>query len=79
MFNTRVSAIGFLQYSSTDDLVGLNLRLRYNPREGDDLHVVYDQSVSTLPMGHEVAPPGIAGRTLLLKYSRTLTLLARNR
>jgi hypothetical protein len=79
MFNTRVSAIGFLQYSSTDDLVGLNLRLRYNPREGDDLYVVYDQSVSTLPMEHEVAAPGIAGRTLLIKYSRTLTLLARNR
>jgi opacity protein-like surface antigen len=79
MFNTRISAIGFVQYSSNDDIVGVNLRLRYNPREGDDLYVVYDHSVSTVPIGAALATAGTAGRTLLLKYSRTFTLLARNR
>jgi hypothetical protein len=79
MFNTRISAIGFVQYSSTDDLLGVNLRLRYNPREGNDLYVVYDQSVATAPTGPGVVVPGTAGRTLLLKYSRTFTLLARDR
>jgi hypothetical protein len=79
MFNTRVSAIGFVQYSSTDDLVGVNLRLRYNPREGDDLYVVYDHSVATVLDRTHGTPPGATGRTLLLKYSRTFTLLTSTR
>lgn len=77
MFNTRLSATGFAQYSSTDDMVGINLRLRYNRREGDDLYLVYDRSHAT-----RSAPPGLAasptaGSTLILKYSRTFTVLGR--
>jgi hypothetical protein len=77
MLNTRLSAIGFVQYSSTDDMVGLNFRLRYNPREGDDLYLVYDHSHDTRRAAPDLAPSPTAGSTLILKYSRTFTLLGR--
>ena len=32
--STRTSASAFVQYNSAGDLVVLNLRFRYNPREG---------------------------------------------
>jgi hypothetical protein len=75
MVDTRISATGFVQYSSSDDLVGVNLRLRYNPREGTDLYLVYDHSLNTDRFAYDPAPPRTASRTLLLKFARTFTLL----
>jgi hypothetical protein len=74
MLNTRLSAVGFVQYGSAQDLVAWNLRLRYNPREGDDLYVVYDHSFNTARFDRDPVPPRTAGRALLVKYSRTFTL-----
>ncbi len=74
MFNTRLSTVGFVQYGSSQDLVAWNLRLRYNPREGDDLYLVYDHSLNTDRFERDPVPPRTDGRTFLIKYSRTFTL-----
>jgi len=49
--STRVSLSGFLQATSEGN-VGLgNLRLRYNPREGVDLYIVYNNETSLDRLG----------------------------
>jgi hypothetical protein len=45
--NARLSATGLLQLNSVDDKLGVNLRLRYNFREGSDLWLVYDEGFNT--------------------------------
>ena len=42
MFSTQTSAIGFIQYSKTDNAIVANIRFRYNPREGNDLYIVWN-------------------------------------
>jgi hypothetical protein len=74
MFNTRVSATSFIQYSSAGDALAMNLRLRYNPREGNDLHVVYNHGFHTDRFAYDPVRPITDNRTLLLKYSHTFTL-----
>jgi len=45
--NARLSATAFVQLNSVDDRVGVNLRLRYNLREGSDIWLVYDEGFNT--------------------------------
>lgn len=60
-----------MQYSNVADLVGANVRLRYNFGEGNDIWLVYDEGLNT-DRG-QVVPrlPRTAGRTLLMKYNHT--------
>jgi hypothetical protein len=74
MVSTRTSAVGFLQYTSASNQLGWNLRFRYNPREGDDLYVVYDHSLRTARSGLDPLPPRTEARAFMVKYSRTFTL-----
>jgi len=71
--NTRVSFSLLAQYSNLADLGTLNARFRYHFREGTDLWVVLNEgrNLDRDPLG---APPlpSLAGRTLLVKYTRTL-------
>ncbi|MCC7265530.1 MAG: carbohydrate binding family 9 domain-containing protein [Candidatus Latescibacteria bacterium] len=69
--DTRLSASALVQYNSAENTVGLNLRLRYNRREGDDFHLVYDQGLNTDRRRLAPARPRTANRTVLLKYTRT--------
>ncbi|MFB0515817.1 MAG: DUF5916 domain-containing protein [Candidatus Neomarinimicrobiota bacterium] len=69
--NTRLSASAFVQYSSEVNVVGINLRLRYNPREGTDLYLVYDEDLNTDRQREVPALPTSSNRTFLLKYSIT--------
>lgn len=45
--NARLSAVALVQLNSVDDRVGVNLRLRYNLREGSDIWLVYDEGFNT--------------------------------
>jgi hypothetical protein len=47
MFDTKLSAAAFVQYNSAANLVTGNFRLRYNPREGVDFYLVYDESLNS--------------------------------
>lgn len=45
--DARLSAAALVQYNSLAHLVGVNLRLRYNVREGTDVWLVYDEGLNT--------------------------------
>ncbi len=69
--DNRLSVNAFIQYSSTDDLVGANIRFRFNIREGNDLWVVYNEGVNT---DLERSIPRLTrtnARALVLKYTYT--------
>ncbi|MFW6202341.1 MAG: hypothetical protein ACOC8B_07175, partial [Gemmatimonadota bacterium] len=74
-WNARLSLNGFVQYSSLDDRLGTNLRLRYNFREGNDLWIVYDERLDTRPAPERnPGSPRSRGRVLLVKYTHTFSL-----
>ena len=71
MVSTKLSGSIFLQYNNVDYLSVDNIRVRYNPREGNDLWFVYndilnlhrDREVPTLPLTDS--------RTFIIKYNHT--------
>jgi hypothetical protein len=71
MLSTRFSAAAFVQYSSEAKGITVNIRIRYNPREGSDLYIVYDDGLNTDRLSEVPALPRSMGRTLLVKYSYT--------
>jgi hypothetical protein len=73
-FTTRTSASAFAQYNSAGDVVVLNLRFRYNPSEGTDLYVVWNESLNSDRYAFDPSKPLSQERTLLIKYARTFTL-----
>ena len=46
-FSTSTSAAAFAQYNSAGDVVVLNFRFRYNPSEGNDLYLVWNESLNS--------------------------------
>ncbi|MFH1570367.1 MAG: DUF5916 domain-containing protein, partial [Gemmatimonadota bacterium] len=72
MLSTRFSASAFVQYSTAAHRALANLRLRYTPREGTDLYLVYDEGLNTDRGREDPALPASSGRALLFKASTTL-------
>lgn len=69
--NVKYSVQAFIQYISAIDGVVGNIRFRYNPSEGNDLYLVYNERLHT---NRSVADPRIPlslNRTFLLKYTYT--------
>jgi hypothetical protein len=74
MFSTKLSVSAFIQYNSEPHFVSSNIRFRYNPREGNDLWIVYNEGTNT-DLDREIpSPPRLAGRTVMLKYTYTFRL-----
>ena len=71
MINTKLSLSAFVQYNSARNLIVTNFRFRYNPREGNDFYLVYDEGMNTDRHRELPTLPGSMNRTLLLKYSYT--------
>jgi hypothetical protein len=69
--STKFSALAFIQYNGADDMVIGNVRFRYNPREGNDLYLVYNEVLNTDRMRSTPHPPLSGSRAILLKYSYT--------
>lgn len=74
MLSTRFSGTAFIQYNNTIDTVIANLRLRYNPREGNDLYLVYNEEFNTDRFKNDLISPFSRGRTIMLKYTYTFKL-----
>lgn len=68
--NAKLSTATFAQFNSDTDLIGINFRLRYNPREGTDFYLVYNEGLN-LDRSGIPTPPLSGSRTILLKYSLT--------
>ena len=74
MHNTKLSIAAFLQYNSLDKNFIPNIRLRYNPSEGNDLYIVYNDNLNTDQMREIPNLPKTNARTILIKYSYTFRL-----
>jgi len=74
MLSTEFSASAFIQYNSASDALIGNIRLRYNPREGIDLYLVYNETLNTSRSRQVPALPLSSGRAVMIKYSYTFSL-----
>jgi hypothetical protein len=74
LFTTHTSASAFVQYNSADDVLVVNFRFRYNPSEGTDLYIVWNESLDFGPAAALPEPPLSRARALMVKYARTFTL-----
>lgn len=72
--STQLSSSAFVQFSNTERALTLNMRIRYNPREGNDFFIVYNEGLNTEGEKGLPFPPQTRDRTLLLKYSYTFVL-----
>jgi len=73
MFSTKLSATLFVQYNSDDNEAVTNFRIRYNPREGNDLYIVYNDIVNTDRYSVFPELPFSSSRALIVKYTYTFT------
>jgi hypothetical protein len=74
MMNTKLSATIMAQYVNTEDDFVFNFRLRFNPREGNDFYIVYNE-YRGLDTQHEIPVlPAYFNRTILLKYTYTFRM-----
>jgi hypothetical protein len=71
---TKTSLSAFIQYNTAVDKVVTNIRFRYNPREGNDFYIVYDEGLNTNRLRQFPTLPHSSGRTILLKYTYTFRL-----
>jgi hypothetical protein len=71
MLSTKTSATWFVQYSDIDRAIIANVRFRYNPSEGNDLYIVWNEGLVTDRNSFDPVRPFSDERTILLKYSRT--------
>lgn len=74
--DAHLSAAALVQYNSVADRLGINLRLRYNVREGTDLWLVYDEGLNTERSvdGTPDVLPRTASRALRAKVTYTFGL-----
>ena len=74
MFTTKLSVSTFIQYNSAENALITNLRLRYNPREGNDFYIVFNEGRNTYRDIENPRLPPLNNRSVLLKYTYTFTL-----
>jgi hypothetical protein len=74
MVNTRFSFNGFIQFNSSEGTISSNFRLRYNPREGNDLYLVFNEGRNTGLVIETPVLPVYSARSVTLKYSYTFAL-----
>ena len=71
MFSTKASVAAFIQYNSLDATYGGNFRFRYNPSEGNDLYIVYNDDLNIRRSRFDPELPFSNQRQMIVKYSYT--------
>jgi hypothetical protein len=75
MFSTKLSASAFVQFNTAHEVFVGNFRIRYNPREGNDFYLVYNDSRGFMVEDDTVPqPPSYYNRAIMLKYTHTFRL-----
>ena len=69
--SVKFSASALVQYNGDDDTVTTNVRFRYNPREGTDVYLVYNEGLNTDRLSRVPVPPLSSGRSLYVKFNYT--------
>ncbi|MBK7625673.1 MAG: carbohydrate binding family 9 domain-containing protein [Bacteroidales bacterium] len=74
MLDTRFSLSAYIQYNTALKGVLTNLRIRYNPKEGNDFFLVFNEGRNTNLTREIPTLPLYSARSLLLKYTYTFSL-----
>lgn len=70
-FTTKLSLLMYFQYSSNEKFGINNIRFRYNPREGNDLYIVYNGDYNTYLSRVNPELPFMNKNYLTVKYTYT--------
>ena len=71
MFSTKLSVSAFIQHNSADHITVGNLRIRYNPKEGNDLYIVFNETWNSDIHREIPSLLDTENRTILFKYTYT--------
>ena len=71
MISTTLSFTSFVQYNTDVKTWLINARFRYNPREGNDFYIVYNEGLNTDLYRESPVLPRSESRVLMLKYTYT--------
>lgn len=71
MFDTKLSISALMQYNSQGKNFSGNVRFRYNPTEGNDLFIVYNDDINTDIYIERPVLPNFNQRSIVIKYSYT--------
>ena len=74
MLSTKLSATVLLQYVNTEDELIGNFRLRYNPREGNDFYLVFNDYRGIANRYSIPETPKFFNKTVMVKYTHTFIL-----
>jgi hypothetical protein len=74
MLSTSLSFSSFIQINNADHNIVANLRLHYNPREGNDFYIVYNEGRNTALDREMPKLPSLSNRTILIKYTYTFSV-----
>jgi hypothetical protein len=74
MLSTRISFSGFVQYNTAIHKVISNFRFRYNPKEGTDLYIVFNEGRNTYLEREVPNLPVYDQRNITLKFTYTFEL-----
>ncbi len=74
MYSNKLSASAFVQLNNANDAFVGNFRLRYNPREGNDFYLVYNEYRGFMETETIPARPPYYNRAIMLKYTHTFRL-----
>lgn len=74
MFSTKLSATVLAQYVNTEDELITNFRLRYNPREGNDFFLVFNDFRGIDNRYSIPERPSFFNKTIMVKYTHTFIL-----
>ena len=74
MLDTRLSINTYIQYNTAVHGIMSNLRLRYNPKEGNDFYLVLNEGRNTHLTREVPNLPVYNARSVLLKYTYTFSL-----
>ncbi len=73
-FNTKVTFASFIQYNSANHLGVINARFRYNPRDGNNFYLVFNETLNSDRTAAYPVMPFSMNRTVLMKYTYTFIL-----
>jgi hypothetical protein len=70
-FDTRFTLASFVQYNSADNLSVINIRFRFNPRDGNNVYLVFNETVNSDRGRFTPQLPRSDHRAVLLKLDYT--------
>jgi len=74
MLDTRLSFNAYIQYNTAVNSILTNIRMRYNPKEGNDLFLVFNEGRNTNLYGEMPNLPVYSSRSIQVKYTYTFGL-----